>query len=187
MAWSPDGRSRSLRLRLTDTVRIWDVESGNASASSKGTPASVDSVAWSGDVVFSGASNGVMRVWEHARACFAARRSETAPMTPDACSPEQLQYTNAKVLLVGDSGVGKTGLANYLALGLKDEGHNMSTDGAWATHWPLPHAAQQDGVEREIWLWDFAGPGRLPPRPPAFHGRTGRGRAGVQPAERKSL
>jgi small GTP-binding protein len=77
------------------------------------------------------------------------------PALPTAT--DQVQYTNAKVLLVGDSGVGKTGLANYLALGIKDEERNTSTDGAWATQWKLPHNVNKDGVEREIWLWDFAG------------------------------
>ena len=69
----------------------------------------------------------------------------------------QVQYTNAKVLLVGDSGVGKTGLAKYLALGVQDEERNLSTDGAWATQWAIPHSNRQTGVDREIWLWDFAG------------------------------
>ncbi len=31
-----------------------------------------------------------------------------------------------------------------------------STVGAWATQWKLP-VASKDGVEREIWLWDFGG------------------------------
>ena len=72
---------------------------------------------------------------------------------------DQVQYTNAKVLLVGDSGVGKTGLSNYLAREVKvtDDQPLPSTDGAWATHWPLPHDRHKEGVEREIWLWDFAG------------------------------
>lgn len=64
---------------------------------------------------------------------------------------------NAKVLLVGDSGVGKTGLARYLALNVKDEERNPSTDGAWATQMKLPHSDQQEGMDREIWLRDFAG------------------------------
>ena len=46
-------------------------------------------------------------------------------------------------------------MANRLALGKFEE--TDSTDGAWATHWPLPHAKKKVGVEREIWLWDFAG------------------------------
>ena len=78
---------------------------------------------------------------------------------PRCRSPDQVQYTNAKVLLVGESGVGKTGLSNYLAHGIKveDDKPLPSTDGAWATHWPLKHEKKKAGVEREIWLWDFAG------------------------------
>jgi small GTP-binding protein len=71
---------------------------------------------------------------------------------PDA--PEQRQYTNAKVLLVGESGAGKTGLSRRLVL--NDWQPSDSTVGAWATHWKLP-ASSGGGVEREIWLWDFGG------------------------------
>ena len=72
---------------------------------------------------------------------------------------EQITYANAKVLLVGESGVGKTGLSNYLAHGIKveDDKPLPSTDGAWATHWPLRHEKKKSGADREIWLWDFAG------------------------------
>jgi small GTP-binding protein len=68
--------------------------------------------------------------------------------------PDQVQYTNAKVLLVGESGAGKTGLSKRLAL--NDWQPSDSTVGAWATQWKLPVASGQ-GVEREIWLWDFGG------------------------------
>jgi ABC-type glutathione transport system ATPase component len=51
-----------------------------------------------------------------------------------------IRFGCGQVLLVGDSGVGKTGLARYLADGIKDKGDNTSTDGAWATHLKLPHA-----------------------------------------------
>src|SRR5262249_27749223 len=56
-------------------------------------------------------------------------------------------------------GVGKTGLSNYLAHGIKVEADKAlpSTDGAWATHWPLLHRNAEEGPDREIWLWDFAG------------------------------
>lgn len=77
----------------------------------------------------------------------------------DTTISEQITYANAKVLLVGESGVGKTGLSNYLAHGIKveDDKPIPSTDGAWATHWPLRHEKKKSGVDREIWLWDFAG------------------------------
>ncbi len=58
-------------------------------------------------------------------------------------------YTNAKVVLVGESGVGKTGLGVRLA-----EGVWRPTPGS--THgmnvWPL-----HSEMEREVMLWDFAG------------------------------
>jgi small GTP-binding protein len=68
--------------------------------------------------------------------------------------PEQVQYTNAKVLLVGETGAGKTGLSQRLAAGSWRP--SDSTVGAWATQWKLA-VTSGDGVEREIWLWDFGG------------------------------
>jgi small GTP-binding protein len=122
--------------------------------------ASVYSVTWSNDRVriFSGDLQGNIRTW---------KLSEYSPLSrvghaeehDGLLSSKQVQYTNAKVLLVGESGVGKTGLSNYLAHGVKveDDKPLPSTDGAWATHWPLKHEKMKAGVEREIWLWDFAG------------------------------
>jgi small GTP-binding protein len=85
-----------------------------------------------------------LRVWDLAPVGEAA--SETAAGS---------RYTNAKVLLVGDSGVGKTGLA----LRLTQDRHEAttSTDGVWATQMPLPARPAAGEAEREVWLWDFAG------------------------------
>ena len=90
---------------------------------------------------FSGAINGVARTWDLAEAVLADL-------------PQQVQYTNAKVVLLGESGAGKTGLSQRL--GLNSWQPTDSTVGAWATQWKLP-VASEDGVEREIWLWDFGG------------------------------
>jgi len=69
---------------------------------------------------------------------------------------DQVLYTNAKVLLVGESGAGKTGLSRRLASGVWEL--SASTVGAWATQWKLPmEEASERKVEREIWLWDFGG------------------------------
>lgn len=65
------------------------------------------------------------------------------------------RYTNAKVLLVGDSGVGKSGLAIRLAESRFEA--TISTDAAWATQMRLPPLFGKQSHEREIWLWDFAG------------------------------
>ena len=78
------------------------------------------------------------------------------PRSPS--TPDQIQYTNAKVLLVGDSGVGKTGLSNYLALGKsRTKTAIPPPTGLGLRNGRCRHTANQDGVEREIWLWDFAG------------------------------
>jgi small GTP-binding protein len=110
---------------------------------------------WSADQrrAFSGDSKGGIRVWDLSEFVSeaGARESFTTALPP---APEQVQYTNAKVLLVGESGAGKTGLSKVLA-GEKWQPSD-STVGAWATHWKLP-VSSYDGVEREIWLWDFGG------------------------------
>jgi WD40 repeat protein len=153
VAWSPDG-THALSGSDDKTVRCWQVKSGQCICVLEGHTYNVWSVAWNNDgyTVWSAGVNGVGRLWD----LSAILKREQQP-NDKINMPDQLQYTNAKVLLVGDSGVGKTGLSNYLALGIMDEERNLSTDGAWATHWKLPHTISQDGVEREIWLWDFAG------------------------------
>ncbi|HEX7318110.1 MAG TPA: DUF4365 domain-containing protein [Pyrinomonadaceae bacterium] len=81
---------------------------------------------------------------------------ERAPIISvlEAAPPDQVEYTNAKVLLVGESGAGKTGLSKRLAEDSWEP--SDSTVGAWATQWKLD-VDTEDGVEREIWLWDFGG------------------------------
>ncbi len=132
------------------TVRVWDLERGVCERVLEGHTSGVWSVALSVDGLraTSAASNGVMRIWDLSQLGSESHAS-------DSESLEQVQYTNAKVLLVGDSGVGKTGISNRLAHDRFEE--TESTDGAWATHWPLPQTKSDDGVDREIWLWDFAG------------------------------
>ena len=110
VAWSADGR-RALSGSGDKTVRLWDVETGAACACSKATRTSR---AWRGvrsRRAFS--APGGIRVWDLSEFVTEARAPEApAPALPLA--PDQVQYTNAKVLLVGDTGVGKSGLAERL-------------------------------------------------------------------------
>ncbi|MGH7946647.1 MAG: DUF4365 domain-containing protein, partial [Opitutaceae bacterium] len=145
---------------LDKTVRLWDVEAGRCLAVLEGHTDEVRTVAWKANQrrAFSGDKSGGIRVWDLS-GFLTETRAPSAPAIDLRPAPDQVLYTNAKVLLVGDSGVGKSGLSNYLAHGIKvqDDKPLPSTDGAWATHWPLRHTKKKAGVEREIWLWDFAG------------------------------
>jgi WD40 repeat protein/GTPase SAR1 family protein len=159
VAWNPN-QGDTLSCSDDGTLRLWDTESGRCLGVLEGHKESVRSVAWSDDGrrAFSGDAKGGIRVWDLSEFVTRARAPKTG-VPALRLAPDQVQYTNAKVLLVGESGVGKTGLSNYLAHGIKveDDKPLPSTDGAWATHWPLKHDKKKAGVEREIWLWDFAG------------------------------
>jgi small GTP-binding protein len=66
------------------------------------------------------------------------------------------EYASVKVVLAGETGVGKTALSFRLTEDrFKSDTH--STDGAWGTQLPLPNENDGEDLEREIWLWDFAG------------------------------
>jgi len=145
VAVTADGR-RAVSGSGDNTVRVWDLEAGRCLATLEGHTDVVWGVAVTADGrrAVSGSGDKTVRMWDlEAYAEVSAAEAETT------------RYTNAKVLLVGDSGVGKTGLALRLT---KDEFEaTISTDAAWATQLKLPGPARAGEIEREIWLWDFGG------------------------------
>jgi WD40 repeat protein/transcription elongation factor Elf1 len=76
-------------------------------------------------------------------------------------SEQSIQYTNAKVVLVGATGVGKTQLANVLTLRKFQEVNNTSTTGvnitAFGEQQVLNGRGQAVPEIRETLMWDFAG------------------------------
>ncbi|HEX8650400.1 MAG TPA: TIR domain-containing protein [Pyrinomonadaceae bacterium] len=90
-----------------------------------------------------GEKDTIIRIWELDEALLLGRAEES------------VHYTTAKLVLVGDSGVGKTGLGWRLAHGEFKE--HSSTHGQ--QFWPITELGlkRKDGTECEAVLWDLAG------------------------------
>ncbi len=157
VAWSSGGR-RALSGAADNTVRLWDVATGRCEQVLAGHTNQVWSVAWSPDGrrALSGAADNTVRLWDVAEPVAEARTRGTTPPTVTS-APEQVQYTNAKVLLVGDTGVGKSGMAERLV--------NQRFIPTVSSHARKAHLLEscvvQDpggiALHRETLLWDLAG------------------------------
>ena len=152
---------RALSGSSDETVRLWEVQTGRCERVLEEHTDWVQSVSWSPDgrSALSAAMNGVMRIWNLGDLTSLA---ESAVGVEHAVvSKIDIQYTNAKVLVVGDTHAGKTGLTRRLATD-QWQPSESSTVGAWSTQWKLSDDGAQSAndtvpVEREIWLWDFGG------------------------------
>ena len=148
VAWSADQRC-ALSGSSDKSVRLWDVESGRCVRVLEGHTDNVVTVAWSVDQcrAISGDRASCIRTWDLGKFVTEARAPEAPTITLPA-APDQLVYANAKVLIVGDTSSGKTGLAHRLATG-HWKPSDGSTVGAWSTQWKLDATNAASGVERE--------------------------------------
>ncbi|WP_395743598.1 TIR domain-containing protein [Prosthecobacter sp.] len=153
-AISKDGRwavsgSGSEQLLQDYIVRVWDLNSGLCVKELVGhTDVVIGVQILNNGKIISGGGNGLVYSWEY-----------TLPCDEDSLTSrwdDQVQYSNAKVLLVGETHAGKTGLTNRLANGEWKPSED-STVGAWSTQLKLKDDNIGQGVDREIWLWDFGG------------------------------
>ncbi|MGO8697294.1 MAG: TIR domain-containing protein, partial [Limisphaerales bacterium] len=146
VALTSDGRVAA-SASLDSFIRIWGVRWGECVGVLRGHTGGVTDIGITPDgrrAVSVGLCDGTVRVWA------IPIYEQDSPVDSDLA-----RYTNAKVLLVGDSGVGKTGLALRLTENKFEA--TVSSHAAWATQLKLAERPGQAGTEREIWLWDFGG------------------------------
>jgi GTPase SAR1 family protein len=127
------------------TLKVWDFTTGQCLATLKGHESHVFRVAVTrdGKTIVSGSGDGTLRIWD---------LPQPGTFTKAADAP---RYTNAKVVLVGETGVGKTGLALRLC---EDRWEvTESTHGMIVSRLELPLGTRSADIEREVWLWDLAG------------------------------
>jgi small GTP-binding protein len=155
VAWSADGRY-ALSGSNDRTLRLWDVKTGRCLRLMEGHRQIVVHVVWGAEGLraYSCDSVGGIRVWEMAEIITEARALH-APILDLLPATDQTQYTYAKVLLVGESGVGKTGLTRRLVHDTFTP--SFSTSGTWSTQLQMQDTPLEPGWKREVWLWDFGG------------------------------
>jgi len=143
VAVTPDGKT-VVSGSSDHTLKVWDMKTGQCRITFEGHTRVIGRVAITpdGQTVVSGSEDNTLRVWD-------------LPV-PDTVieAAAAARYTNAKVVLVGETGVGKTGLALRLCEDRWEP--TESTHGMIVSKLELP-ADTPSGIEREVWLWDFAG------------------------------
>ncbi len=142
VAITPDNK-RVISASNDHTVKVWDLATGICVVTFERDAAEIDALAISpdGKVAISGSTDNTLCVWE-------------LPESDMVVQDDATQYTNAKVVLVGESGAGKTGLALRLAEDRWQETESTHGMNVWPLQLP---SLDSGGMEREVWLWDFAG------------------------------
>ena len=138
------------------SVRVWDIETGECLEICDGHRSAVRRVIWSidGRRALSGDDAGGVRIWDMSNL---ALLRVTQFLQPQSIPLAQVQYTNAKVLLVGDTGVGKSSLAERLIRNRFVPTKSSHARKAHVLDTQVIPSAGGVTVHRETMLWDLAG------------------------------
>jgi WD40 repeat protein len=148
VAISPDGKIAASASQ-DFTVKLWDLETGACLQTLKHRH---DSQPWNvafnpnGSNLIVGTREGSIYIWR-----FKDIKLRISPSMVE----DQIRYTNAKIVLVGESGVGKTSLAYRLAENRWEMA--PSTHGMKVSPLKLSPLEDKTDIQREVLLWDLAG------------------------------
>lgn len=150
--WSSDGKRLATASRKSDKVEIciWNTNTWEPLAVIDGLRSHSSLFTWNPHLPLMttvGQQEGDLLVWQ----------LDLEHLLNETHSPEMVHYKNAKVVLVGDSGVGKSGLA--LVLTGQPFVPTDSTHGRHVRLFDQQEVLLDSGLyeTREIWLWDLAG------------------------------
>jgi small GTP-binding protein len=155
LKWSGDQRF-VLSGSADNSLRLWEIEMGRCLCvlPTQGDGFQSLTLTANPGQVLSANSNGTIQIWDLSK-YLSAELPGQIPFPSISLGLDEVQYTNAKVLVVGESGAGKTGLTERLS---RDSfTPSYSTSGAWSTQWPIVDLRPESGLQREVWLWDFGG------------------------------
>jgi GTPase SAR1 family protein len=143
VAMLPGGR-KALSGSDDATLRLWDLESRKELWRFEGHTASVlcMQVLEDGRQVLSGSADKTIKLWD----------VDLAGVTDGSGT---VAYTTARLALLGESGVGKTGLGYRVAKGAYREHDSSHGQQFWVID--QLHNKRTDGAECEAVLWDLAG------------------------------
>lgn len=167
IAFSPDGKLLASK-GMHEEIRLWSVDTWTAIASLKesanGTTyyAGLDFHPSENVLATLGEQDKSIRLWDIDVDTLIPSPSNLRPHGRATIATRPVRYTSAKVVLVGESNVGKSCLAMRLAEDRYPADHEHGT-----THgmrfWPMeaealhPSAKPPDGQRRDVVLWDFGG------------------------------